>query len=85
MQYAGGAAFNAGELHADVAADLGIFKSEVGYAMHLHRRMKALGTNNPWVPLTQEEAFDCFKRVRNPAFSFQPLDGFENTRHPKAA
>ena len=77
---------NAGEKHAAIAEQLGIFKSEVGYAMVLHRRMEALGITDPWVAVTDaSQAFASFKRVRNPIFKFEPLEGFEATRHPKAA
>ena len=77
---------NAGEKHAAIAEELGIFKSEVGYAMVLHRRMEALGITDPWVAVTNaSQAFDSYKRVRNPIFEFEPLEGYETTRHPKAA
>ena len=75
-----------GAKHADVAAELGVFKTEVGYAMRLHRRMKALGVDAPWVPVTNaDQVVDYFKRVSNSQFNFKPLEGFENTRHPKTA
>jgi site-specific DNA recombinase len=75
---------NAGSKHAEVAAKLDVFKTEVGYAMRLHRRMKELGTDDPWVPVTDSEhVIDYFKKIRNPQFKFEPLDGFEVTRHPK--
>ena len=74
-----------GMKHQDIADQLGIFKTEVGYAMRLHRAMKALGTNDPWVPVTSiEQVIDCYKRVRNPRFKFEPLPGFETTRHRAA-
>ena len=77
---------SAGAKHAEIAAELDIFKTEVGYAMQLHRSMKELGIDTPWVPVTDsEQVIDYFKRVRNPQFDFKPLDGFEDTRHPKAA
>lgn len=77
---------NSGAKHAEIADELGIFKTEVGYAMALHRQMLALGIDDPWVPVTcSDQVVDYFKRVRNSQFSFKPLDGFEETRHPKAA
>ena len=75
---------DSGMKHADVAAELGIFKTEVSYAMRLYRCMQDLGTGVPWVPVTKsDQVFDYFKRVRNDQFTFKPLVGFENTRHPK--
>ena len=72
-----------GMKHADIAERLGIFKTEVGYAMRLHRRMLELATEDPWVPVTDStEVYSCYKRVRNPIFKFEPLQGFETTRHP---
>ncbi len=74
-----------GMKHAEVASQLGIFKSEVGYAMKLHREMVALGVDDPWVPVVSvEQAREHYKRVRNPRFDFKPLEGFETTRHPKS-
>ena len=74
-----------GAKHADVAAELGVFKTEVGYAMRLHRAMKRLGVDAPWVPVTNvDQVVDYFKRVSNSQFDFKPLEGFETTRHPKA-
>ena len=76
---------NSGAKHAEIAEELGIFKTEVGYALRLHRQMLALGIDDPWVPVTcSDQVVDYFKRVRNSQFSFKPLDGFEETRHPKA-
>ena len=76
---------DAGHKHEEVAEQLGIFKTEVGNAMRLCRRMAELGVDDPWVEVTQaEQVFGYFKRVRNPVFRFDPLDGFESTRHPKA-
>jgi DNA invertase Pin-like site-specific DNA recombinase len=67
-----------GRKHADIAHSLGIFKSEVGYAMRLHRKMMELGTNKPWVPmLTADQVIDYFPRVRSSRFKFEPLEGFE--------
>ena len=72
-----------GMKHQDIADQLGIFKTEVGYAMRLNRSMAAHGTNDPWLPVTSvDQVIDCFKRVRNPRFNFEPLLGFEVTRHP---
>ena len=77
---------NAGKKHAEVAEKLGIFKTEVGYAMVLHRRMQELGVADPWIPVVDaSEAARSFKRVRNSQFKFEPLEGFETTRHPRAA
>lgn len=77
---------NAGEKHAEIAEQLGIFKSEVGYAMMLHRRMQALVISDPWIAMTNaSQVYDSYKRVRNPIFNFEPLEGFEVTRHPKTA
>ena len=77
---------DSGAKHAEIAAELGIFKTEVGYAMALHRKMLALGIDDPWVPvICSDQVVDYFKRVRNSQFSFKPLAGFEETRHPKAA
>ena len=77
---------SAGAKHAEIAAELDIFKTEVAYAMQLHRSMAELGVDTPWVPVTDsDQVIDYFKRVRNPQFDFKPLDGFEDTRHPKAA
>ena len=77
---------DSGAKHAEIAAELGIFKTEVGYAMALHSKMLALGIDDPWVPVTcSDQVVDYFKRVRNSQFSFKPLAGFEETRHPKAA
>lgn len=74
-----------GMKHADVADELGIFKTEVYYAMRLHRRMLELETEDPWAPVTAaEQVYGCYKRVRNPIFKFEPLLGFETTRHPAA-
>ena len=76
---------NTGEKHADVAEKLGIFKTEVSYAMALHRRMQELGVADPWIPVVDEsQAARYFKRVRNSVFKFEPLEGFETTRHPRA-
>ena len=75
----------AGVKHADVADELGILKTEVGHAMRLHRAMKRLGVDAPWVPVTTpSQAVESFKRVSNCQFDFKPLEGFETTRHPKA-
>jgi hypothetical protein len=72
-----------GMKHADIAEQLGVFKTEVGYAMRLHRRMFELGTDDPWIPVTSAaQAADYFKRIRNPRFEFKPFPGFETTRHP---
>ena len=77
---------DSGAKHAEIAEELGIFKTEVSYAMALHRQMLALGIDDPWVPVTcSDQVVDYFKRVRNSQFSFKPLAGFEETRHPKAA
>ena len=77
---------DSGAKHAEIAAELGIFKTEVGYAMALHRKMLALGIDDPWVPVTcSDQVVDYFKRVRNSQFNFKPLAGFEETRHPNAA
>ena len=74
-----------GMKHKDIAEQLGIFKTEVGYAMRLHRCMGALGTTDPWVPVTSvDQVIDCYKRVRNPRFKFEPLPGFETTQHRAA-
>lgn len=70
-----------GEKHADVAEQLGIFKTEVGYAMRLHRRMLELGVTTPWIPMQRaEQVADYFPRVRNPRFRFDPLPGFEQPK-----
>lgn len=75
---------NAGHKHNDVGEQLGIFKTEVSNGMRLHRRMKELGVTDPWVPVTRvDEAKRSFKRVRNKLFKFEPLEGFEVTRHPE--
>ena len=75
----------AGEKHADVADELGILKTEVSHAMRLHRAMKRLEVDTPWVPMTTpSQVVGSFKRVSNPQFDFKPLEGFETTRHPKA-
>ena len=72
-----------GMKHKDIAEQLGIFKTEVGYAMRLHRCMEAHGTTDPWVPVTSvDQVTNCYKRVRNPRFKFVPLPGFEVTKHP---
>ena len=69
--------------HADIAAKLGVTKTEVGNALALHRCMLANNLVDPWVAVTSEEQVrDYFKRVRNPRFKFQPLEGFEGTKHP---
>lgn len=74
-----------GMKHAEIAAELDIFKTEVSNAMRLHRQMLALGIDDPWVPVTtSDQVIDYFKRVRNPLFEFKPIKGFEETRHPKA-
>lgn len=74
-----------GVKHKDIAERLGIFKSEVGYAMKLHQCMKAQGLKDPWIPVkTVKQVHDSFARVRNPRFNFEPLPGFETTRHPAA-
>lgn len=73
---------NTGMKHADIAEKLGVFKTEVGTAMSLHRRMLEKGLDDPWIPITSvEQASASFKRVRNPRFRFEPLEGFETTRH----
>jgi DNA invertase Pin-like site-specific DNA recombinase len=70
--------------HAVIAEQLGVTKTEVGNAMALHRCMLANGLSDPWVPMASEEQVrDYFKRVRNPRFKFQPLEGFEETKHPR--
>jgi len=72
-----------GMKHKDIAEKLGIFKSEVGYALKLHRLMTELGIDEPWIPMrSSQQVYECFKRVRNPRFKFEPLPGFETTRHP---
>ncbi len=74
-----------GMKHKDIAEQLGIFKSEVGYAMKLHRLISKLGTDDPWIPMrSSAQVYESFKRVRNPRFKFEPLPGFEITRHPTA-
>ena len=53
--------------------------------MRLHRAMKRLEVDTPWVPMTTpSQVVGSFKRVSNPQFDFKPLEGFETTRHPKA-
>ena len=70
--------------HAAIAEQLGVTKTEVGNAMALHRCMLANGISDPWVPMTSEEQVrDYFKRVRNSRFKFRPIDGFEETKHPR--
>ena len=70
-----------GMKHAEIAKRLGIFKTEVGYAMRLHRCMQALGTDDPWIPiLSEDQVVKYFQRVRNSRFSFDPLPGFEYPR-----
>ena len=77
---------NDGAKHAEVATELGIFKTEVSYAMRLYRSMKKRGADSPWVPMVNaDQVVDYFKRVGNSQFNFTPLEGFANTRHPKAA
>ena len=69
---------SAGKKHADVAEVLGVFKTEVSNAMCLHRKMQKLGVDDPWVPVTNaKQVSGTFKRVRNPQFKFEPLEGFE--------
>ena len=76
---------NDGMKHKDIAERLGIFKTEVSYAMALHRRMVAHGSTDPWLPVTSvAQVVESYKRVRNPRFHFEPLPGFETTLHPAA-
>lgn len=71
--------------HAAIGEKLGVTKTEVSNAMALHRCMLANGVSDPWIPVTAEDQVrDYFKRVRNPRFKFQPLEGFEVTKHPRA-
>ena len=68
----------------DIAAELGVTKTEVGNAMALQRSMVANDVEDPWVPVTSvEQARVSFKRVRNSRFKFEPLEGFEKTKHPQ--
>ena len=68
----------------EIAAELGVTKTEVANAMALQRCMIANKVEDPWIPVTSvEEVRDYFKRVRNTRFKFQPLEGFEETKHPR--
>jgi DNA invertase Pin-like site-specific DNA recombinase len=74
----------AGEKHADIGEKLTISKTEVGHAMRLYRAMQKLNVRDPWVPIVEpQQVEDYFKRVRNSHFKFEPLEGFESSRHPK--
>ena len=68
----------------DIATELGVTKTEVANAMALQRSMVAKGVEEPWIPVTSvDHVRDYFPRVRNSRFSFEPLEGFETTKHPE--
>ena len=68
----------------EIATELGVTKTEVANAMALQRCMTANNVEDPWIPVTSvEEVRNYFKRVRNPRFKFQPMEGFEVTKHPR--
>ena len=63
---------------------LGVTKTEVANAMALQRCMDANGVTDPWIPMTSvDQVRDYYKRTRNSRFEFLPLDGFEETKHPR--
>ena len=46
--------------------------------------MDANGVTDPWIPMTSvDQVRDYYKRTRNSRFEFLPLDGFEETKHPR--
>ena len=63
----------------EIATELGVTKTEVANAMALQRCMTANNVEDPWIPVTAvEEVRNYFKRVRNPRFKFQPLEGLQS-------
>ena len=68
----------------EIANELGVTKTEVANAMALQRCMDANGVTDPWIPMTSvDQVRDYYKRTRNSRFEFLPLDGFEETKHPR--
>ena len=61
-----------GQTEAQVAAALGITITAAQYAAALHRRMVALGVDDPYQPLTAPPA-KGFSRHLHPRYHFEPL------------
>ena len=67
----------AGHTEREIAEALGITQTAVQRAARLHRAMARQGVNDPWQPVrNEEEAAVSYKRVSNPRYAFNPLEGF---------
>lgn len=61
-----------------VAERLGITHTAAQRAAKLDREMTRLGLTDPWVPVRDDQAAaDCYSRIRNARYRFNPLPGFQ--------
>lgn len=61
----------------EVATQLSITHTAAQRAATLDREMTRLGLADPWVPVRDDQAAaDCYKRILNDRYCFNPLPGF---------
>lgn len=74
-----------GKTEREVAAMLGITHTAAQRAAKLDREVRRRGLVDPWQPVrTAAEAADCYARISNKRYQFEPLPGFE-PKFPVAA
>ncbi|QDV55343.1 recombinase family protein [Rosistilla oblonga] len=68
-----------GMTEREVAAQLTITQTAAQRAAKLDREMIGLGLTDPWVPVRDDQsAADCYSRIRNDRYRFNPLPGFQS-------
>lgn len=68
-----------GMTEREVAERLCITHTAAQRAAKLDREMTRLGLTDPWMPVRDDQAAaDCYSRIRNAKYRFNPLPGFQS-------